>query len=130
MIGAGRRRLPVGPPGGSESSDAGEADQTQLHEEDIDTLEPWSDFMQRAAGEIEQRLDSLNIPDWIVEHKRKKFRFAGRLLSADHQKWSRAVFDWDPGKHRQVRDRAGRPARRWSDCFASFCESEFGAGVN
>eukprot|EP00959_Pyramimonas_sp_CCMP1952_P202452 4233547-Pyramimonas_sp.AAC.1 len=49
VIGAGRGCSRVDPPGGSESCDADETDQSEQHEEEVDTFDPRSDFMQRTA---------------------------------------------------------------------------------
>ena len=45
--------------------------------DELDTPpETWTEFMIRTARAIENQLDEMGIDDWVIQQKRRKYRFA------------------------------------------------------
>ena len=78
--------------------------------------ESWIDFVQRTAHKVEELAVQFGIESWVVQQRRRKWRFAGRLANLTDGRWSRKVIEWIPAG---LRNRQ-RPLTRWSDSFVQF----------
>ena len=88
-----------------------------------DELEDWIAYMHRTAGDIRTLSAQYGLYDWVVEHRRRKYKFAGRVVRHSDQRWSQLVAEWNPGCE-YVRSR-GRPFLRWSDDLVAFAGSDW-----
>ena len=59
-------------------------DKHEQHNNDDNDLEPWSDWIQRATHEAEERINKVGIEDWIVQLRRRKWRWAQRVANWDN----------------------------------------------
>ena len=120
MFGASRRRVPtqdatVGP-------DDAETDDEHNCENDPGNdeaeLEPWPEFLIRVTDDIETRMTSFCLEDWVLVHRRRKWRLAGKIARCSDMRWSKRLLTWRPWfpAGRGV----GRPHVRWGDCIESF----------
>eukprot|EP00973_Karenia_brevis_P054219 7532458-Karenia_brevis.AAC.1 len=41
--------------------------------------ESWQDWMMRSADEVHQAMATYNVPEWVDEAFRRKFRWAGHV---------------------------------------------------
>ena len=80
---------------------------------ELESLEPWDEFIQRATQLVKLKMRQHLTDDWVVQHKRRKWAFSGRIARSSDTRWSKAAMNWIPSDtgSRNV----GRPARRWSD---------------
>ena len=91
-----------------------------------DGLEPWHEWLQRVTHEAEEALAAASIEGWIVQQRRRFFRWAGHVARRTDNRWSTAVLWWNPADH-QSKHMAGiwrqaRPHKRWDDPLNSFFE--------
>ena len=81
-------------------------------------IESWVEYMQRSAHMIEDMSIQHGMQDWVVESRRRKWRFAGKLARQTDKRWSALLIHWKPtcgtGRH------PGRPKIRWSDALETF----------
>ena len=86
-------------------------------EDESVALEPWSEFITRITHRIDACMLTFSMEDWIVTHRRRKWRFAGRTARCTDGRWSTRMLKWQPvfGEGRC----AGRPCTRWDDCIVS-----------
>ena len=57
------------------------------------------------------------VEDWVTEHRRRKWRWAGHVVRREDRRWATRLLDWEPtGGVRAV----GRPVARWEDVIAKF----------
>ena len=116
MLGAKRRAAQPA----QEQNDSSDTD-SNITEDDVKrasscqekSLEPWPDFVKRVTHHIEDILRSTCLEDWVAQHRRRKFAFAGRTATKNDNRWSKRVLSWRPiacyGRS------VGRPQRRWDD---------------
>ena len=75
--------------------------------------ETWVDFIKRSAHRVDELASELGMENWVLGHRRRKWRAAGKLVRQTDDRWSRRILDWTPhcgnGRGR------GRPRTRWSD---------------
>ena len=76
-----------------------------------DGLEEWVEWIVRSTRAAEQVMSDLNIPDWVEEIHRRKFRWAGRTALTNDGRWTREVLLWSAAGSRK----RGRPRARWTD---------------
>jgi hypothetical protein len=80
-------------------------------------LEPWVDWIKRCTHEIETRLRNLRLEDWVTMQRRRKFRYARKILHTDEYEWNNRALNWDPTRDHKLtpQRRHGRPRTRWTD---------------
>ena len=71
--------------------------------------------MQRAARNIENKLQGIRSEDWVLSARRRKWRFAGKVARCTDGRCSKRLLLWKP---RGFRNR-GRPCTRWEADIAS-----------
>ena len=54
--------------------------------------------------------------NWLHLHRRRKWRFAGRVARSEDGRWSRRILDWQPVSSRSRQ----RPLTRWTDQLAQY----------
>jgi len=113
----GTKRKVVEPSSSTENDISG-GDESDS-EEDEQTLEPWPEFLRRSAKLVEDQLSAAGQEEWLVTWCRRKWRWAGKLVTRGHLKWSYAALLWDPSKHSSLGGRRAqaRPFKRWEDDF-------------
>ena len=116
MFGARRRKITTmtelaGPSGAFDTVETTEDAQ----------LEPWTDWIKRTTYKVEELSAKMNAEDWVVSHRRKKWRFAGRTARSSDSKWSLRLLTWTPVGTRSV----GRPCRRWTDGFVALAGGDW-----
>ena len=79
------------------------------------TLEPWIEWLQRAARNIGNKLQGIRSEDWVVSARKRKWRFAGKVARCTDGRWSKRLLIWKP---RGFRNRGG-PYTRWEADIAS-----------
>ena len=75
-------------------------------------LETWVDWLKRTTHEVEDRLASLNMDDWVTSHRRTKLEWARKLVTTDVNTWAFRALAWQPDPWKYQRPQA-RPRRRW-----------------
>ena len=92
-----------------------------MEEEDVeeDNLEwePWVDFIQRSTRIAESVMKKANISDWVVEHRRKLWRFAGHTARRTDGRWNHELLLWTPPRGFRYN---WRPELRWADPLDRF----------
>ena len=80
-------------------------------------LEPWTEWIQRATHEAENRMKRLNLEDWVSLQRRRKWKWAQRVATCTGDSWILDAVTWDPYPRVSTAEsrRVGRPAKRWSD---------------
>ena len=83
--------------------------------EDIDLLEPWSEFLRRTARWTEQQLKASGQSEWLAVWRKRQWTWAGKVATKDREKWSGVATQWMPLLHSsELRGRAqARPRKRW-----------------
>ena len=90
-------------------------------------LEPWPDFLKRTAHWVDQQLEREGLCQWVVQWRRRKWKWAGELMEGKIDKWSSRATLWQPLLHSssaQGRKQA-RPKKRWEQEFADYVEKIF-----
>jgi len=99
-------------------------DQTQLddNDDDLDELEPWSDWVKRCTHDVERRMRTLKLDDWKVMLRRRRWRWARKISEMPLDDWTAMATRWDPTLdiHINTRRRQGRPKTRWSDDIVEY----------
>ena len=84
-------------------------------------LEDWVSYITRATHKIERESKEAGVADWIVEQRRRKWRWAGHVARMSGNRWTKLLLDWVPVGKRRV----GRPTKRWDGEILEFAETEF-----
>ena len=94
--------------------------------EDIDLLEPWSEFLRRTAGWTEQQLKASGQSEWLAVWRKRQWTWAGKVATKDRDKWSGVATQWLPLLHSsELRGRAqARPRKRWEQDLVEFLAQE------
>ena len=79
-------------------------------------LENWVEWVIRATAEVEKLMAELDVPDWVEEVHRRRFRWAWRTARLKDERWTREVLLWSACGTR----RRGRPKMRWTDQLNNF----------
>ena len=87
-----------------------------------DTLEPWVDWKIRATHEAVHVLETLGIPGWLEERRRRKWRWAGHVARRDDGRWTKKALSFMPNGFRSV----GRPKLRWEEDLVRFFNDQMG----
>ena len=137
ILGQGRRRVQraegtINDTETAESEEAeaeGGADDGREEEDDRDELEPWVDWIKRVTHNAESSLEKLRIKTWVEQARRRKWKWAAKLLSEPgEQKWSQIILDWNPQVHfdapkPSARRRPGRQNMRWADELKNYVKN-------
>ena len=86
------------------------------------SLEPWVDYIKRATAIVEAQVQKLHIDDWPTTYLRRKWRWAARVATQPHDRWTLLAAQWQPQfqlERRSLR-RQCRPHKRWSDGLTTF----------
>ena len=85
--------------------------------EEIDTLEPWPEFLKRTARWTEERLKKARQGEWLDSWRKRQWTWACQLVSADAEKWSAISTTWQPLLHpsRPPGRAQARPKKRWDE---------------
>ena len=88
--------------------------------------EDWIEYIKRSTKEAEEHMKKMKIPCWIETHRRLKWRMARRIVSLPDKRWTRKIFDWQPGLDNKIKTRrmVGRPKRRWEDDINEFLKTD------
>ena len=89
------------------------------------TAEPWPTYIKRATRIAERQLHNLNFECWITTYWRRKWKWAARVATQDHSRWSRRSIHWQPQytDRRYTIRRQARPYTRWDDTINAFLRS-------
>ncbi len=60
------------------------------------------------------------VSDWVVEQRRRKWRWAGHIVRMKGLRWTVRMLHWIPVGGERSR---GRPATRWEDELKEFAKS-------
>ena len=137
ILGQGRRRVQraEGTRNDTETAESeeagaeGGADDGREEEDDRDELEPWVDWIKRVTHSAESSLEKLRIKTWVEQARRRKWKWAAKLLSEPgEQKWSQIILDWNPQVHfdapkPSARRRPGRQNMRWADELKNYVKN-------
>ena len=79
--------------------------------------ETWVQWIQRATAAVEQHMRESGVEYWHVVQRRRKWKWAGRVLNMDCSRWASKVLAWTPQDGRR---KIGRPCLRWLDDITGF----------
>ena len=87
--------------------------------------EPWPDYIKRATATANKILSNLHMETWDTTYWRRKWRWASRIASQQHSRWSRQVCAWQPDldDKRLACRPPGRPCKRWDDEIQQFLQT-------
>ena len=110
-----------------QASSSQESSENEDEADEIDTLEPWPDFLRRTARWTEEQLEKAGQQEWLAIWRTRQWRWACKLVTKDTEKWSAVATTWQPFIHSSCRrGRAqARPKKRWDQDIVSFLETEF-----
>ena len=94
----------------------------------VDTLEPWVDWIKRATHKAEAATAKLRINDWVSTVRQRKWQWVRRLSATGEQEWMRQIIQWSP-QHDPVynaRRRTGRPKSRWIEDKRKYIQDSMG----
>ena len=88
-----------------------------IHQTQNDSLEPWSEYIQRSTRIADAAMTRHNITDWVTTYYRRTWRWAQRITNLPTNRWSHLVTNWKPdvSETRPVYRKQGRPHKRWHD---------------
>ena len=79
-------------------------------------LEDWVSYIQRTAGAVDELAARYCLKSWVVSHRTKKCKFAGKVARHSDGRWSSLAMSWRPEGARS----RGRPCTRWCDDLDTF----------
>ena len=79
-------------------------------------LEGYVDWIVRSTSVAEEAMRRFDVPDWVEEAHKRKFRWAGQVARCTDRRWTREVLEWSATGSR----RRGRPVMRWTDSLNKF----------
>ena len=115
------------------TSAAAERGQEWEEEEGEEEEETWVEWIRRATRGVEDQLRKLQIDDWVVAQRKRKWQWAGHVARRVDGRWSAELLVWMPpggrlqGETGKGRKR-GHPKRRWEDCINNFFATKFDMG--
>ena len=131
MVRVPRRLLePAAESDGSDVTSDGDGGDMETRMEPEKELEPWTEWIQRATHEAEQRMRQLNFEDWTVLQRRRKWKWAQKVATSEGDSWTLDALTWDPHPrlHEARSRRVGRPDKRWADDQRTYVyQSVYGA---
>jgi len=90
---------------------------------DDDEMEPWVDFIRRCTHDVEMRMQTLRLDDWVTLQRQRKWRWARKVTAmTTSTDWMPMVMHWDPTVDHllNARRRQGRPKTRWCDDIRNY----------
>ena len=92
-------------------------------------MDTWVDWVKRVTHKAQEKLKDANMDTWISIIKRQKWRFAKRVATAQEERWTRKIINWDPESHYDKETHKGkrkqaRPKKRWLDDIMSFVKKQ------
>ena len=79
-------------------------------------LETWLAWMKRSTRIVEEAMQTCDVPDWVEEVHRRRYRWAGKVARCKDGRWSKTLLSWSASGTRAQ----GRPHIRWTDRFGKF----------
>lgn len=52
-----------------------------------ESLEPWHEWIERCTHEAKQRVQNLQMRDWVHLQRQRKWRWAGKMATKGHDCW-------------------------------------------
>ena len=86
-------------------------------------LESWVDWIVRATRAAEVASVEHNVPDWVEEVHRRRYKWARKVATCEDGRWTKEILLLNVGGKRPRR----RPLTRWSESFARFLEHAYGS---
>ena len=126
ILNARRRRLRS-----QDDEDTGTVSSQDSSMEPEETMEPWSEFLQRTARWTEEQLKEAGLKEWLESWRERQWKFAADLHTKHRGKWSYTAAVWSPALHEsEFRGRRrGHPRKRWHTDFQEFLDAHFGQDV-
>jgi hypothetical protein len=90
-----------------------------------DQIESWVDWVIRATRKAEDIVRKFDVPDWVEEVHRRRFRWAGHVARRHDGRWTREVLTWSVAGSRA----RGRPLARWTDTIIKFFNEMWGVDI-
>ena len=85
--------------------------------------ETWMAYIIRATRIAEASMQKAKVSDWILEQRKRKWRWSGRIARRTDGRWGTRMLSWIPaGGRRSV----GHPAARWVDAIDKFTRERTG----
>ena len=120
IVGVSQRQNDVVISNSGSSSEEGEdrsSTPTENDEEDIQVGESWAEWISRSTSIAEAAQKKAGIKDWVVEHRRRLWRFAGHTARRTDGRWNAKLLTWTPENGYRAN---WRPNLRWSDPLDKF----------
>ena len=83
-------------------------------------LETWVDWVKRATYYAENWIENEGAEMWILQIRRRQWRWALNLIQCTEPKWSQRAALWEPDIALHTFRHVGRPHKRWADDINSF----------
>ena len=82
------------------------------------------DWIKRATRVADEKTKLLNITDWVVTHRSRKWQWALQVTNHPSSRWTKKVASWEPQLHstRTQRRKQAHPRRRWNDDIQQFLQ--------
>ena len=92
--------------------------------EDDTGLEPWEEFIRRATHAATDLAARFHVDEWTTVYYRRKWRWAQRVATHSHLRWTRLAAAWEPEVHdnRTAQRRHGGQRKRWCDDISQFIQ--------
>ena len=91
--------------------------------DDAGEQEDWIDYMSRSAHTVDRISEEHQYESWVLAHRCRKWRFAGRTPCRTENRWSTKLLTWIPNLgHGRL---PGRPKTRWSNDIESYVGGNF-----
>ena len=102
------------------------AEPTDTEDEEFEhgelVLEDWVHYISRATRIAEDLFEKANLSNWVVESRRRKWRWAGHVARRHDHRWSHEVLQWTPAGG--CRNQGGQRTR-WVDDINAFFKFHF-----
>ena len=123
MLRIGRKKVATGAESTASSSTSGaeaegaEEDRDETEEEGEMFRETWIAWLRRTAQAVHEHVDEGKVTDWVVEQRRRKWRWAGHVARRTDGRWTKWMLSWEPVSGARA---PGRPVTRWEDALVTF----------
>ena len=88
-------------------------------------LESWVSWVRRTTQTVERQMRKSRIDSWMVAWRKRVWRWAQRVATADSIRWMWKIDRWDAELDAASRGRpAHRPVKRWTDDIVAFLNSK------
>ena len=85
-------------------------------------LQTWVAWVRQATHDALDKIQVFDVPCWVEEVRRRKFRWAGHVARRSDGRWTSQVISWHPRGARAT----GRPLLRWVDSIRDFFKALLG----